>query len=170
MDYLEEYNHVKGCILDCNFKSFTIAEEYINLAESNILTSRSYYIVKDFSNSPWQLAYDFVNSIKNRLKKSSKLYRESLNETILEEIPNLSIAFVDYDSISSDMLKILFSKVTFGGVIAVTSNKSNTECLSLLSKLFPRSILVAKENCILIRKTNLFASGAKPSRSRSNLT
>lgn len=170
MNYLEEYNHVKGCILDCNFKSFSIAEEYINLAESNVLTSRSYYIVKDFSNSPWQLAYDFINSIKNRLKKSSKLYKESLNETILEEIPNPSIAFVDYDSISSDMLKILFSKVTFGGVVAVTSSKTSTECLSLLSELFPRSILVAKENCILIRKTNLFSSSAKPLRSRSNLT
>lgn len=170
MNYLEEYNHVKGCILDCNFKSFSIAEEYINLAESNVLTSRSYYIVKDFSDSPWQLAYDFINSIKNRLKKSSKLYKESLNETILEEIPNPSIAFVDYDSISSDMLKILFSKVTFGGVVAVTSSKTSTECLSLLSELFPRSILVAKENCILIRKTNLFSSSAKPLRSRSNLT
>lgn len=170
MNYLEEYNHVKGCILDCNFKSFTIAEEYINLAESNVLTSRSYYIVKDFSNSPWQLAYDFINSIKNRLKKSSKLYRESLNETILEEIPNPSIAFVDYDSISSDMLKILFSKVTFGGVVAVTSRKANTEFINSLSKIFPRSILVNKEDWILIRKTNLYNSGEKPTRSRSNLT
>jgi len=170
MNYLEEYNHVKGPILDCNFKSFSNAEEYINLAESNILTSRSYYIVKDFSDSPWQLAYDFVNSIKNRLKKSSKLYRESLNETILGNISNPSIAFVDFDSISSDMLKILFSKVTFGGVIVVTSSRANTDCINTLSSIFPRSILVNNENYILIRKTNLYNSGVKPSRSKSNLT
>ena len=166
---LNQFNSIEGVVVDTAFTTFNSAVEFINLVNSSAISSRNYYVIKSFDSSPWQPAYDFSNEVKNKLKKKSKLIKEDLNEKHLKELKNIAVGVVDFDYITPDMLKVLYSYVKIGGVIVVKTSSNVSGALKVLSELFTRKQIVVYDNFLLINRIKPSSLG-KVKRTKSLLT
>jgi len=173
MDYfniLSPFNEIPGDIVDCTFTSFKDRKNYIDLAKEGKLVKRNYYIARDYTTYPWQQAHDYSNSIKNELKKSSRLYKTDLNLEILSQIEKISFCFLNLDYNSIDILHSAFLKLNNSGALIISSKTSTDEVVESLSKVFSRKLLLKADNLVLVCKNGLVTTLKNPARTKSSLT
>lgn len=167
LDKLDEYNSIDGSIIDTDFNKLTT---YIDLASAGIIKKREYYIINSYEQKPWQPAYDYANSIKNKINKHSKFIRETLNEDHLNLIKGYAIAIFNAENSNLNILRITYNRLKAGGVIIVKTNKSVDVLLNKLTTEFPRSILSVEKTYIAIRKSDQVGIPRAIKRSNSKLT
>jgi len=170
MDYLDtlnDYNNIEGIIIDTDFTKFT---KYIDLAKADIVKKREYIIINEYHHKPWQTAFDFTNSIKNRLKKHSKLIREQFSEKHLKLFKNSAIVIFNAEKTNLDIIRITYNHLKPGGVIIVKTNSKIEDLLNKLTMEFPRNILKVNDSHISIRKSDEVEIPGVVKRTNSKLT
>lgn len=167
LDKLDEYNSIEGSIIDTDFNKLTT---YIDLASAGTVKRREYYIINSYEQKPWQPAFDYANSIKNKIKKHSKFIRETINEGHLDLIKDYAIAIFNAEKSNLNILRITYNRIKAGGVIIVKTSKSVDVLLAKLTTEFPRSILRVEKTYIAIRKSNEVGIPKAIKRSNSKLT
>lgn len=124
-------NNSEGCIVDCIFSDSKLGFEYIN---SNCV-KRDYHIIKEFTTSPWQVAFDFANSVKNITKKKASLTKEHISTSKLDSLGKLAIVLVNPSF--KDKVKEIYDRLSEGGIIiCICEDSCNTfSSLSSLDKV-----------------------------------
>jgi len=151
--FLEQCNSIDGSIIDASFPGLNNATQYIDLVNSSKAIAREYLIIDSFPSSPWQPAYDFSNEIQNRIRTKSKLIKEKLSEEHLKEVKKIAFAIINYDKISVDMIKVLYSYVNVGGMIVIKSNNNLDDIYASLTNSVKVKKIVLHNNFITITKT-----------------
>ncbi len=151
--FLEQCNSIEGSIIDASFPGFNNAAQYIDLVNSSKAIAREYLIIDSFPTTPWQPAYDFSNEIQNRIKSKSKLIKQNLSEEHLKKVDKIAFAIIDYDKISVDMIKVLYSYMNTGGIIIIKSTNNLDDIYASLINLLKVKKIVLHKKVISIIKT-----------------
>lgn len=167
LDKLSDYNNVEGSIVDTTFIK---SRKYIDLVLENKLKKRNYFIVNKYESKPWQLAYDFTNSIKNELKKSSGLIKESLNEEHLILFKGYAIVILNAEENDLGVIRIAFDNLKIGGAAVIRTRNSTDDLFNTLLTKFNRSLLEVNIGFIIIRKPDEVNTPPVIKRTNSKLT
>lgn len=162
-----------GSLLISGFNKGNKSTALLVAMKSKHIKPRDFFIVDTFQDSPWQLAFDFCNEVKNRIKKSGEFLKEDFLNLELKKVP--SIVLIDHNNTEvcySAVKKFLTYSSEKAMIICCNTNISKTEVTKVIPHGFKKSKVfqLPTKEVVLIKEKSDIDKIKKPVRTRSVLT
>ena len=170
---IKAFDQVEGSILISGFRKGEKPIAVLTAMKNKGIKSRDFTIVDTFENSPWQLAYDFCNEVKNRVKKNGTYLKTDLETVKLDILP--SIVIIDHNSVEMCyklIRKYLIESSDKAMIICTNTSISVVEINKLTPSGFKKSttIQLPTKEVVIVKEKSDLDKIKTPVRTRSVLT
>lgn len=170
---IRAFDQEEGSILISGFYKGEKSIALLTAMKNKGIKARDFTIVDTFENSPWQLAYDFCNEVKNRVKKNGTYFKTDLETVKLNILPKIII--IDHNSVELCyrlIRKYLIESADKAMIICTNTSTSAVVINKFIPSGFKKSTTIqlpTKEVVIMKEKSDLDKIKT-PVRTRSVLT
>lgn len=170
---ISTFDNDPGSILISGFNKGDKSTALLIAMKSKHIKPRDFTIVDTFQDSPWQVAFDFCNEVKNRIKKNGEFLKEDFQNYSAKKVP--TVILIDHNSKEvcySAIKKFLTTSSDKAMIICCNTSVSKTEVTKSIPSGYKKSKvfqLPTKEVVIIKEKSDIDKIKI-PVRTRSVLT